>query len=138
MKIVEQAVDRLVENLSKVDSLQEGHYGSEDYGYFGTGQRTATVVRLRFDWELADDSEIEDILPVMAACITPDLIDIVENGDCDNIGDALLHIIDGAKKRNKQPILVDIFRAKLYQDYKEKKKSTGYNLYLLMAIKWSE
>lgn len=140
--LVEAAVNRLIDNLEHVDDFN--YLSDEDYGYFGSGESSATVARLRLDWELSrefvqelhDSEKHEDIFRLMGAQISVDLNDLVENGDVNKINDPLLKMFDGSKKRGKPPVLVDIFAANLHFNYHKVKDTTEYTLYILMAVRW--
>lgn len=139
--LVDAAVDRLIDNLEHVDGFE--YRSDEDYGYFGTGDRSATVARLRLDWELSgefvrelhESENTDKILGMMNHAFSLDLNDLVENGDIYS-NDPLLKIMDGTKRRGKEPTLVDIFSANLHFKYHERKDTTEYTVYILMAVKW--
>lgn len=129
-------------------TYNENYYRGEDtYGYFDS-TATAHVARLRLDWEFVVEDTLENLeawlednkvalTDAMLDFFKLELADLIENGDVDNYQDALLKSMDGAKKRGAEPTLVDIFSAHLYREYKPKKNSIEFTLYVLLATKWS-
>ena len=145
MELLDNALERIkpyiIESLGTGDGGNDLSYrGPEDYGYFSGNDCTATVARLRLDWELSTKvrASPEVTSRLMLDTIKDDLLDLIENGDRDNLQDALLKTIDGSKKLGKEPRNIDIFSAQLFWEYKERNGMVEYTLYLLMAVQWEE
>lgn len=95
------------------------------------------TVRLRVDYELTDDERQEiSVANGLLDTLVPDLVDVLRNGDV-SAGDPFMHVLDGAVKRGVvAPADVAITEAVFYHEYKAKKESTEYTLFLLLAVKW--
>lgn len=144
MSTLEEALERIRPAIADAFYTGKNHVysGSKDYNYFFSGPTTATVARLRLDWELAKDvvesATNDKLAEMMVAQMYPDLSDLIEHGDVTNYRDPLLNAMDGSKKRGKAPRNIDIFEVNLYSEYKEKKNSYEYTVFILLAVQWEE
>lgn len=143
-KLLDEALERIKPYIvERLDSGIKANYrGEEDYNYFGFESTTATVSRLRLDWELSDElaGEVDSndkIADMMLGQSKYDLLELIEDGDTSITADPLLKVLDGAKKRGKEPVLIDIFAAELHIEVRETKRATEYTLYILLAIQWA-
>lgn len=141
MKLVEEAVERIKPYLvvAAEDATTDPYRSDENYGYFD-GKTTAEVTRLRFDWEISKETSNEttnsDVVSLLCQQFAEDLSDLIENGDMEETQDVLLQNLNGSRKRGKQPDLVDIFEAHVFQE--SKKDVVVYTLYILLAVRWPE
>lgn len=143
MNQLNEALERikpyLADRISGDGMDTHNHYRADnDYGYF-SGAHTVPVARLRLDWELSDEALLEtktreQLVDMMCQTMGFDLEDLIVNGDTMHVSDPLLKYMDGAKKRGKEVSDVDIFSAQLFWEYKDRKKTTEYTLFILMAV----
>lgn len=92
------------------------------------------VSRLRLDWELAKDVEPEDISKILVRAFVEDLEDLVQNGDVDNTSDVLYKVLDGAKKRGKEPKVVEAIETVLVED--TSRELNEYTAFVLLYTEW--
>lgn len=111
--------------------------GREDYSY---GRNDFTAARIRFDYEHKglihdlDSAVVHDMLNFL----TPDLADMIEYGDVENLSDYLLKAIDGSVKRGVEPDKIWIISASPHWQLMPKKNSTEITLFLLVGIEWND
>lgn len=93
--------------------------------------------RLRVDYELSDDAREEiSVANGILEVLVLDLEDLLYNGDV-NSDDPLMKVLDGAVKRDVDaPVWIQVSEAVMYSEYKAKKESTEYTLYILLAVRW--
>lgn len=143
---IEEQVAKATAPLKRFITRVDGHNGSlfwnplvEEY-INGTDEGYGTA-RLRLDFELSDDAREEtSVASGILETLRPDLVDLLRNGDMVGQGnDALLKVLDGAVKRGVDaPEWVQITEAVYYSEYKAKKESTEYTLFILLAVKWPD
>jgi hypothetical protein len=122
------------ENFLKHNTMEESYYNDN------TGRR---IVNVRFDWEIDIDPDTFDFdtlspehLDGMWKVLKQDLEDLYENGDRGNIADALLHAMDGSKKRSKKLTLVAFPQVDMHREYKPKKGTMEYTVFIIVYGEW--
>lgn len=116
-----------------------GHEGAYQYSgaerdrwYTGKLGPDEDSKNLRFDFETTSPDDAGSFIKNVKL----DLEDLIENGDTEDTQDALMKVWDGAKKRGKQAVDFKILAAYLDIEYKEKKQTTEYTLFLRPYVKW--
>ena len=143
MELLDKAIEdiRTVVNDS-LDVAPNSHVvfkGCNDHGYFSGKLPPGThVARLRQDYEFFvkfdDWSKLGDL---MLDQLKLDLEDLLENGDINKTSDPLLKAMDGAVKRGKEPVEVDIFAMHFYKSYHKRKDTIECTTYLLLFTNWN-
>jgi len=105
-------------------------------------ENVTRMCNLRFDLEYVLESKDELVVMSDRAVdsivdlVQLDLEDLVENGDVNNMEDALLKAFDGAKKRGKQAKDIQLPISVLYQEFKEKTGTVEYTFFTVPYIEW--
>lgn len=148
MTLSTQLIDSVNAEIDKaVAWLKEHEFGAHYEGvdketrekwYHGNLDSNFTSINLRLDWEVPFEEQekfFEAGLPIWKA----DFLDILENGDIEQSGDALLKAFDGVKKRGGiEPVKVSLIGASAYREFKVYKNTFEGTLYFRPLIEWPE
>lgn len=137
--VIMPAIDKARELMLGTPKNQRGLY------YVGpsTAEADAKIVRLRLDWEIADDAMEENgevdnaVLRLLYGQVAGDLDDLLENGDQDLVGDPLLKTVNGSRKRGKKLTALELVEQNLLVRHSERKEATEYTLYVNIVPEWN-
>lgn len=122
----------------KGNIVNGSRFETDEFENYCSGNLDSSHAHLRLDFELTDESRVDTASVGALLCqqISGDIADLLENGDVENSKDYLYKTLDGSKKRNAEPVNVRFISAVYYSEYKSKKESTEYTLFVILATDW--
>lgn len=135
MKLLDRALIPVREYLAgdNWETPVKGEYAKlyED----GTAQYKDTA-RLRLDFEANEDLDPAGIADVMEKSLKMDLEYLILYGDIGATADPLRKAMDGAEKRGKWPVAIEIFNFKGFKEHKPTKGTYEFTFFVLMKVDW--
>lgn len=104
--------------------------------YAGKLEKNEASVNLRFDFEANNEWSIEQRNESFLSSLKTDLEDLIVNGDVTQSDDALLKAFSGEKVRGQKAVGFVVLGAHLEKEYKEKKMTTEYTLFLRPYVRF--